>query len=328
MQRYGRERVKVYFEGGYEDEADVVVGADGNHSKINRQLGLNNIAPLATHHPFISKADVSVNDLRNLPPKFLDGPNLAFINDLSFYFATYLPDMDASSADLKTGSCMFGIYVPVHLVPGEPSTLSAAEKLDVLRLCIRDWAPQYHQMLDMISDTDPYDYTAHVSQRPPVDWRAKARKTDPTDAVKGHPRIWLMGDAIHAMLPYRGQGGNQSMLDAAKMLPYLQELARGSSDAPVKQAQEFYEAEMMERTFAWVEKSGGRNIMPFDSAKWWTWWGFAAFRPVWSVYCGVYELGLRMGLIGREGFVDDAPELKYYDAASVQLEHRDSTTLA
>ena len=109
---------------------------------------------------------------------------------------------------------------------------------------------------------------------------------------------------------HSGMGGNQSILDAAKMLPYLQDVARDSSDDAVKLAQEGYETEMMQRTFAWVEKSGGRNIMPFDSGKWWTWWGFAVFRPVWSVYCAMYEVGLRVEVIGREGFVDDAPELK------------------
>ena len=38
VQRDGRERAKVYFEGGHEDEADVVIGADGNHSKVSLSI--------------------------------------------------------------------------------------------------------------------------------------------------------------------------------------------------------------------------------------------------------------------------------------------------
>lgn len=167
------------------------------------------------------------------------------------------------------------------------------------------------QMLETVSDADPYVYTSHVSERPPPDWRARARRSDLHDPVKGHPRIWLMGDAMHAMLPYRGMGGNQSMLDAGCMLPYLQRLTAlraQPSDQQVQEVQREYESEMMERTFAWVEKSGGRTIMPFDTANWWTAWAFAAFRPAFALYCAAYTLWTNV--FGHEQFVDDAPELK------------------
>ena len=72
-----------------------------------------------------------------------------------------------------------------------------------------------------------------------------------------------MGDAIHAMLPARGQGGNQSMKDAAVLLPFIVQLAdlaklnKHATNLEVTSVCERYENEMIPRTFAWVQKSGG-----------------------------------------------------------------------
>jgi hypothetical protein len=60
-------------------------------------------------------------------------------------------------------------------------------------------------------------------------------------------------------------GGNQSMRDAATLLPVLinmaetaksRQLHRGDLDAACKQ----YEDEMMPRAFGWVEKSGSTQL--------------------------------------------------------------------
>jgi len=77
-----------------------------------------------------------------------------------------------------------------------------------------------------------------------------------------------MGDAMHAMLPARGQGGNQSMKDAAVLLPliaFLADLASANKRATnleVASACREYENEMIPRTFAWVQKSGGMVHAP------------------------------------------------------------------
>lgn len=68
---------------------------------------------------------------------------------------------------------------------------------------------------------------------------------------------------MHAMLPARGQGGNQSMKDAAVLLPLIVQLAdlaklnKHATSLQIAGACEKYENEMIPRTFAWVQKSGG-----------------------------------------------------------------------
>lgn len=74
-----------------------------------------------------------------------------------------------------------------------------------------------------------------------------------------------MGDAMHAMMPNRGMGGNQAMLDAKVMVPFLERLnylakKTGSvSEEAIGAACHEYEREMIPRSFDWVEASGGTN---------------------------------------------------------------------
>jgi 2-polyprenyl-6-methoxyphenol hydroxylase-like FAD-dependent oxidoreductase len=104
----------------------------------------------------------------------------------------------------------------------------------------------------------------HASKQPSADWRKRAQKTG---SDKGHPRVWVMGDAMHAMQPNRGQGGNQALADCADMLPQLLHLNSLASVSPahpthgeIEIACEKYEKAMIPRAFAWVQKSGGTNF--------------------------------------------------------------------
>ncbi|KAK4127337.1 hypothetical protein N657DRAFT_641325 [Parathielavia appendiculata] len=65
-----------------------------------------------------------------------------------------------------------------------------------------------------------------ASKRPSKQWRENLRRNKAADITEGHPRVWLMGDAIHAMQPNRGMGGNQAMQDCADILPELLRLSQ------------------------------------------------------------------------------------------------------
>jgi hypothetical protein len=44
-------------------------------------------------------------------------------------------------------------------------------------------------------------YTPRVAKQPGKNWRAKVQ--EPMKPELGHPRVWVIGDAMHAMLPPR-----------------------------------------------------------------------------------------------------------------------------
>lgn len=68
----------------------------------------------------------------------------------------------------------------------------------------------------------------------------------------------------HRLTPsHRGMGGNQSMRDCATIMPLLLDLAHSArageacTSDEIGRACKIYEAEMLPRSFAWVQKSGG-----------------------------------------------------------------------
>lgn len=115
-------------------------------------------------------------------------------------------------------------------------------------------------MLKAIDVSNIYVFQARARTPPSKNWREKTKKAD--EPKLANDRVWLMGDAIHAMLPSRGMGGNQSMHDAADMLPQIVQLAKSADDRPLNdedyaEAVRNYESLMLPRAFKWVKASGG-----------------------------------------------------------------------
>jgi 2-polyprenyl-6-methoxyphenol hydroxylase-like FAD-dependent oxidoreductase len=119
------------------------------------------------------------------------------------------------------------------------------------------------QVIRVMKSENLYVFEPRASKRPALDWRSKAQKSrNPSIA---HPRVWLMGDAMHVMLPNRGMGGNQAMLDTTVIEPLITQLnesakTRGApSTSEIAAALRVYEQEMIPRAFYWVEASGGTS---------------------------------------------------------------------
>lgn len=120
-----------------------------------------------------------------------------------------------------------------------------------------------HRLIDAVSPDDIYVVHGRSSSPLSKDWREKVQ--NPKIPALGHPRVWLIGDAIHAMLPARGMGANQALHDCADALEALVALADAKKkneallDAEVMKYAHQYESKMMPRAFSWVKKSGGTN---------------------------------------------------------------------
>ncbi|KAF1936127.1 FAD/NAD(P)-binding domain-containing protein [Clathrospora elynae] len=276
-QKDDMERVKVHFSDGSHDVCDVLVGADGANSKINKQLGLNNLHLLDSHWAFLSKGSLPFDRMMKLPPKLREGPILVLSKDIILYYALYLPEGEAASEyhqaadtkkplqyDEKAASFYWTLNVPVDTLPYK----KASEIQNHRKVCleaIKDWAPEFHHMLSVEEDdpekTDMLVTQLRASTQPKANWRTRAQRAGNDE---GHPRVWVMGDAIHAMQPNRGQGGNQALADCADMLPQLLHLNSLASIGPahptfeeIKTACDKYEGAMISRAFLWVKKSGG-----------------------------------------------------------------------
>lgn len=120
---------------------------------------------------------------------------------------------------------------------------------------------------------DPEKTDIHMTQlraitQPKANWRTRVQRNGNKE---GHPQVWIMGDAIHAMQPNRGQGGSQSLADCAGMLPHLLHLNSLASTGQaqsiseeIKMAYNKYEAAMIARAFLWDRKIGGVDFPHID----------------------------------------------------------------
>ncbi|KAH7183705.1 uncharacterized protein B0J16DRAFT_374098 [Fusarium flagelliforme] len=269
----GNESVKVIFKDGLSEYCDILVAADGSGSKINKQIGAKNIVDLKSHLSFLSKGNVTKARLRQLPPRLLNGPVLAFKNGISLYYALYLPVCQQKGGsqeqygdfdfDENQASFYWGLSVPREMCPfDDPSDIS--DKRQFCLEIVRDWAPEYRVMLSPGVDEDNITVTMlRASTKLSKNWRQQLRSRNGNPDEEGHPRVWLVGDAVHAMQPNRGMGGNQAMRDIADVLPELLELNRAAEAGPPLSSKEIetrcnsYETQMIDRSFDWVAKSGG-----------------------------------------------------------------------
>jgi hypothetical protein len=215
--------------------------------------------------------------MMELPSRLRKGPLLVLSNDIIMFYALYLPEGTASNRshratgdtkalqyDEQAASFYWGLNIPVKALPYK----QISDIQDHRRVClkaIKDWAPEFHHMISIgESDSEKSNILVtklRASTQPKSKWRAQVRSITNSE---GHPRVWLLGDAIHAMQPNRGQGGNQALADCADMLPqllHLNSLASIGHAYPTTEeisiACDKYEAAMMPRAFQWVKKSGG-----------------------------------------------------------------------
>ncbi|CAK7228831.1 hypothetical protein SBRCBS47491_007044 [Sporothrix bragantina] len=127
----------------------------------------------------------------------------------------------------------------------------------------------------------------------------------------GNEHVWLLGDAIHAMTPGRGMGGNQAMCDTADILPRIVQLAEKSKtqkleDRDYQVAVAAYEKEMFPRAFDWVRKSGGTDDKSSVDAS--SLFGRVTLFIMARLLDAAYAYGTACKVLGY-GPRDDAPEL-------------------
>ncbi|CVL08432.1 uncharacterized protein FMAN_05174 [Fusarium mangiferae] len=268
----GNESVKVNFKDGSSEYGDILIAADGSGSKVNKQIGAKNLVDMKSHLAFLSKGNATKTRLRELPPRLLNGPVLVFKNGISLYYALYLPASqqkggcqtpdDDFDFDENQASFYWSLTVPRELCPFE-DTSDIPDRREFCLDIVRDWAPEYHVMLSAgASGEDNITATMlRASTKLSKDWRHRLRAQNGNNPEEGHPRIWLNT---------RGMGGNQAMRDVADMLPELLALKRAAEAGPPLSTKELearcsaYEKKMIDRSFAWVAKSGGTSQPTVD----------------------------------------------------------------
>lgn len=199
--RQSPDRIVARFNGGSSFECDVLIGADGLHSKAREQL-LNDGAP--TEHGYIA--------WRGVVPNTPQSVALATATEI------YGRGRRFGIGPLGAGKVGWWASANKNLLKDKKDNLSIREEL--LRL-FDGWCKP---IPELISGT-----TLTALVRNAVSDRAPVRKW-------GHDCVTLLGDAIHPLTPNLGQGGCLAIEDAAVLARCFEKYARNGTATAISSA--------------------------------------------------------------------------------------------
>ncbi|KAL0478057.1 hypothetical protein AKO1_012915 [Acrasis kona] len=202
--------VSVLFSDGSYKQGRALIGCDGVRSEVSkrlvkselRYLGVWAINGMSPHHGNELIADKSM--------QVLDGDNRVFIKPFN------------------KQKCMWQLTFKVE----NAVSLSELCQDDLLQKSIaitKDW---FRPVSLLISETMACDLRAGpIYDRDPL-----------SKISKDHPYVTVLGDAIHPMSPFKGQGANQALCDSISLVESL------LNNSDVAEAFVEYEREMLLRT--------------------------------------------------------------------------------
>ncbi|KAF5701746.1 hypothetical protein FMUND_13765 [Fusarium mundagurra] len=289
----GQSIIRVHFADNSHQDCDILICADGSGSRANKQIGLDNIitAVKPGHGGYLSKCNLQWNVLQTLPRQLLEKGTICTRNSQATIFsAVYLPgnmtpgsktdnwdstkSLKPKNYDENEASLFFAMDWSTGPEAAELPQVKDKKGLMRKKLTEAGLHPDLLKLVDAIDEksimTTPWRYAKNNT---PMDWRQRllSRDENRTNPDIANPRVWLIGDSIHPMLPSRGMGANTALHDTADALGPLLELAdlkskHGSvKDSQVAQQLAVYEKAMMPRAFEWVKKSSYQKMPDLES---------------------------------------------------------------
>ncbi|PSS10867.1 hypothetical protein M430DRAFT_69313 [Amorphotheca resinae ATCC 22711] len=222
------DRATAVMADGREMEADLVVGADGINSRL-REVMLGREDPPTPTGDLAYRLLLSTKDMMNDPElaQFIKNPQV------NYWIG---PDQHCVNYVLRGGELFNMVLLVPDDMPAGASTL--AGNVEEMRALFKDWDPRIQKLLSMCESV----YKWRLCYRLGMDnW--------------SHPSaaFTMMGDAVHATLPYLASGAGMSLEDAAVLGECLARIT-SKSRASKKLALDVYEKCRKDRTRMVVER--------------------------------------------------------------------------
>ncbi|KAF4951025.1 hypothetical protein FGADI_7762 [Fusarium gaditjirri] len=220
----------VFIEGDRTMESDLVVGADGIASSLREQF-------LGRSDPPQLTGDLAYRLLLSTDEMRKDPDLRAFVEDPQVNYWVG-PDKHAVNYVLKGGELFnMVLLVPDDIPPDSGNTLEG--NIEEMRAHFADWDPRIGKMLNLCDSV--------------LKWRLCIRPgLDPTWS---HPSgaLTMLGDSVHATLPYLASGAGMALEDGGVLGLCLAKLTDKSPASKLK-ALAVYESCRRERTEMVVQR--------------------------------------------------------------------------
>lgn len=213
----------VFLADGTSMTADLVVGADGINSKLREALVGHSDPPILT-------GDLAYRLLLSTKDMLEDPELRQFIEDPQVHYWIG-PDAHAVNYVLNQGELFNMVLLVPDDMPEGVSTLVG--NVDEMQALYKDWDPRIGKLLGLCQSV--------------LKWRLCIRPG--LEPRWSHPSgtVTLLGDAVHATLPYLASGAGMALEDAGVLGLCLAKLTNKSCDSK-RQALQVYEECRRERT--------------------------------------------------------------------------------
>ncbi|KAI1363957.1 putative monooxygenase [Xylaria arbuscula] len=227
----GDDKVKIYFQDGTSAEGDILVGAEGSRS-VTRKHSLGQ------------------DPIRTPPVGFIDGHctlrGEELDEQLRLGHSLYIVDMNSIN-----GSPMIFLVTLIEMNPdGDSGQIGWA------LIWPDDDATKEDYWTYHATGQELYDYTVNKTKDLPAKFLTTIKRSDPrstlpvlrlyTLVIDSMPtgRVTLLGDAAHAMTPFRGEGGYHAISDALNLARAIRKINKDDINS-VKEVFGPYQAEML-----------------------------------------------------------------------------------
>lgn len=244
--------IKATFSDGTSETGPTLIGCDGANSTVRRILHpeshQNDQLPIRLLGATVHYPSPQISAIRNLDPFFLQGTDPK--TDAYLWFSFLSTPSDEPNTQTTTYKCQIITSWPYRekwLERADPTDVPNVKttQLVLMKHLSDSWAEPFRSLVQKI----PRD--AEIQPIELADWL-------PRKSPGFEGRVTLVGDAAHAMVMYRGEGANHSIVDVSLLLEQIKTLyasGEGGDEGGFEAARERYEAEMIERTDVAVRAS-------------------------------------------------------------------------
>ncbi len=234
--------VEALFADGTSARGDVLVGADGSHSAVRRQLLPDARVVDSGVAGIAGKVYLNDRTRARIPETLLTQMTmvLPMHGGRAMFVAGFLPSAEELAVDVDLPPHLFwtvmGHPESIGLVPGRRQV--GAELKQLAQRAVVGWHPLLRWLVDESPPAEMLGVPLYTAE-PVAPW--------PTGNVT------LLGDAIHTMTPLQGLGGNTALRDAALLGQQLADVEHGRTE--LRAALHAYESVMLEYGFDAVQRS-------------------------------------------------------------------------